>query len=194
LVTATAVAAAYARFARVPASRLCDAFAYSLPAGVVLLRVGCFLGGCCWGTVCDDGPFGVTFPKDSPAYLQQRSAGLLAPPAERSLPVHPVQLYEATGVVAVLGLLIAIDGHLRRAGTSFLLSVLGYAAVRFVCDCFRADTGALAWSLTTGQWSSLALAAACLVVWKRLGAIPEPETAAPSEGQNGQPSGSRFPT
>lgn len=188
LLTALVVAAVYARIVRLPFARVCDAFAFSLPAGTSLLRVGCFLAGCCWGDVCvaplrlaavadpawtrqvqtfpnlcgADWPLRVTFPAGSPAYVQHRTAGWLPSAASRSLPVHPVQLYEAVAVLVLLGFLVLLDGRLRRWGELFLLSVLGYAAVRFVLDWFRADLEPLAWGLTASQWASLAAAGACL--------------------------------
>lgn len=190
LAAALGVAALYALIAHLPLARLCDAFAFSLLAGIGLLRVGCFLGGCCWGDICvaperlsvvadpawtpqvqtipslcgADWPLAVTFPADSPAYLQHRSAGLLPPRARRSLPVHPVQLYEATAVLILLGVLVLIDGRLRHWGESFLLSVLGYATIRFTLDWFRADLGSLAGGMTASQWMSLTAACLCLVV------------------------------
>jgi prolipoprotein diacylglyceryltransferase len=192
LLAALVVAALSAKIARLPFARLCDAFAFSLPAGIILLRAGCFLGGCCWGDICvvpeqltvaadpawtrqvqtfpklcgADWPLRVTFPAGSPAYLQHRTAGLLAPMASRSLPVHPVQLYEAAAVLVLLGLLVLIDGRLRRWGQLFLLSVLGYSAIRFVLDWFRADLGAWVWGLTVSQWASLGAACACLMLGK----------------------------
>jgi len=190
LLGALGVAAVYAKIARLPLARLCDAFAFSLLAGIGLLRVGCFLGGCCWGDICvaperlsvvadpawawqvqtipslcsADWPLCVTFPAGSPAYLQHRSAGLLPPTARRSLPVHPVQLYETAAVLILLGVLVRIDGRLRRWGESFLFSVLGYAVIRFTLDWFRADLGPLAWGLTASQWMGLTAACLCLVV------------------------------
>ncbi len=190
LLAALGVAAVYAKIARLPLARLCDAFAFSLLAGIGLLRVGCFLGGCCWGDICvaperlsvvadpawtrqvqtipslcgADWPLCVTFPAGSPAYLQHRTAGLLPPTAGRSLPVHPVQLYEAAAVLILWGVLMLIDSPFRRWGESFLLSVSGYAVIRFTLDWFRADLGPLAWGMTASQWVSLFAASVCLVV------------------------------
>jgi len=192
LLAAVGLVIAYGLATRQPLGRLGDAFAFSLPAGIVLLRVGCFFGGCCWGDICtcperlaaavDDPtwlrqvqtfpalsggewPLAVCYPAGSPAYYQHLTAGLLAPSAERSLPVHPVPLYEAAAVLMLWGLLGVADGRLRRWGESFLLFVLGYCAIRFVCEWFRADSALLAGNLTPAQVVCLGAASACAVTW-----------------------------
>jgi len=187
---AIVVGIGYGVLVRIPLARLADAFAFSLPLGIALLRVGCFLAGCCWGDICDrperlaavedqiwlrqvqtipwacgpDWPLGVRFPKGSPAYLQHRTAGLLPPTADRSLRVHPVQLYEAAAMLCLLAFLRWIDRRLRRWGESFLLFTLGYAAIRFVTEWFRADNELLVWNLTLSQLASIACACACLAI------------------------------
>ena len=182
--------ALYARLARVPLARLADAFAFSLPLGIGILRVGCFLAGCCWGDVCgareclavvDDQswrhqvqtiptlcdrqwPLQVRYPADSPAFYQHLTAGLLATGAVRSLPVHPVQLYEAVASWILLSILVLFDRRLRRYGMSFVLCVLGYCVIRFVTEWFRADSRLLPGDLTAAQYVSMGGACACVVL------------------------------
>ena len=95
----------------------------------------------------DDWPLAVRYPAGSPAFHQHLTAGLLPPNADRSLPVHPVQLYEAAAVLVLWGLLWLVDPRLRRWGESFLLFGLGYCAIRFVCEWFRADSAPLGMGL-----------------------------------------------
>jgi phosphatidylglycerol:prolipoprotein diacylglycerol transferase len=192
LLTAVGVAVVYAKVACLPLGRLGDAFAFALPVGICLLRVGCFLGGCCWGDICGspdrlsvvedqawrrqvqtfpplcdgDWPLAVTFPAGSPAYYQHLTAGLLPPGAERSLPVHPVQLYETAACLGLLGLLCMLDARLRRWGESFLACGVGYSAIRFVVEWFRADTRPLVWGLTLAQLASIFCAGMCLIAWR----------------------------
>ncbi len=192
LLASIGVAMVYGLVARIPLGRLADAFAFALPAGIVLLRVGCFFAGCCWGDVCtasgrlavavddrawlqqvqtfpslcrDDWPLAVRYPAGSPAFYQHLTAGLLPPGADRSLPVHPVQLYEAAGVLVLWGLLGLVDRRLRRWGESFLLFGLGYGAVRFVCEWFRADSRPWAWGLTPAQCICLIAAGVLAMTW-----------------------------
>ncbi|MCH5372329.1 MAG: prolipoprotein diacylglyceryl transferase, partial [Planctomycetes bacterium] len=187
-----AAGAIYGRTTRLPLGRLGDAFALPLPLGISVLRVGCFLAGCCWGDICaspqrldtiddpawrhqvqtipalcgDDWPLGVTFPAGSPAYYQHLTAGLLPAGAERSLPVHPVQLYEASATLCLFGVLLAFERRLHRWGDAFLLCLLGYSAVRFMIEWFRADNQVMACQLTFSQWASVASACVCLVLWR----------------------------
>jgi prolipoprotein diacylglyceryltransferase len=69
-----------------------DALAPSVGVGAALLRVGCFLSGCCFG-VRSDLPWAVSFPAQRPAWHAHLGAGWIQPTSEQSLPVHPLQLY-----------------------------------------------------------------------------------------------------
>jgi phosphatidylglycerol:prolipoprotein diacylglycerol transferase len=184
------VAIAYSRVTGIPLGRLGDTLALSLPLGVGLLRVGCFLAGCCWGDVCTapgdlavvddrtwrrqvqtipmlceaDFPLAVRFPAGSPAYYQHLSAGLLPPDADRSLPVHPVQLYEAAASWILLGMLVLVDRRRLQWGALFLLCGLGYAIIRFFVEWFRADNGLFPGALTINQYVSVGCACTCLIL------------------------------
>ena len=113
----------------------------------------------------DDWPLAVRYPEGSPAFYQHLTAGLLPPSADRSLPVHPVQLYEAAAVLVLWGLLGLVDRRLPRWGESFLLFGLGYCAVRFVCEWFRADSRPWAWGLTPAQFICLVAAGVLAMTW-----------------------------
>ncbi len=52
-----------------------DIIAPSMVLGQSLGRVGCFLNGCCFGAVCLTQNFALTFPPDSPPYMQHESLG-----------------------------------------------------------------------------------------------------------------------
>ena len=45
--------------------------------GVAFGRIGCFMNGCCWGGVCEEGLTGVTFPQGSPPFVDQIEDGTL---------------------------------------------------------------------------------------------------------------------
>src|SRR5690242_19724735 len=111
----------YARITKLELSNLFDIFAPGLALGLAVGRIGCFMAGCCWGDVCVDPaqlskavdpnlqwqirtvpivsaatfPLGVRFPRGAGAFEQHQNLGLIGSEAQRSLPVHPVQLYEA---------------------------------------------------------------------------------------------------
>ena len=46
-----------------PLRPLLDVIAPSLALGIAIGRLGCFLNGCCYGDLCDQLPWGVSFPR-----------------------------------------------------------------------------------------------------------------------------------
>lgn len=118
-----------------------------LVLGHALGRIGCFLGGCCYGKVTN-GPFGVVFPIGSLAAVQY--------PAEdgRSLPVYPTQLFEAVFEFALFVVLVA----LRKKSKSYAMAIyiIAYSVFRFCCEFLRGDDrGAFAGVLSPSQWSCI---------------------------------------
>lgn len=132
LVVATAGAILLARSLRLPVWRLADCAVPGLVVGIVLMRTGCFLNGCCFGTITDV-PWGVVFPSGSPAWAYQLSSGaggVLGTLLGHVKPVHPTQLYEMAAAL-VLG---AGSWWLTRRhtpdGVPFLSFALGFTVFR----------------------------------------------------------------
>jgi prolipoprotein diacylglyceryltransferase len=100
-------------------SRMLDAFAFVLPAGMAIQRIGCFLAGCCYGNLSEL-PWSVTY----------HGIGT-------SISLHPVQLYESVGCILVMIALHFATRVLKQPGNLFLFSGLCYLLVRFVCEVFR---------------------------------------------------------
>jgi phosphatidylglycerol---prolipoprotein diacylglyceryl transferase len=69
----------YAIKNKVPVLVGMDIVAPVLMVGLGLGRIGCFLNGCCYGEKCDL-PWGVRFPYDSNAYVEQFEKREIAPP------------------------------------------------------------------------------------------------------------------
>ena len=61
---------------------------FVLPLGLFFGRLGCFLGGCCFGLPTHS-KLAVVFPGGSPASYEQAELGLLRDKSLPSLPVHP---------------------------------------------------------------------------------------------------------
>ena len=78
--------------AGLPFWKLTDRFVFHAGIGLALMRLGCFLNGCCYGRITDM-PWGISFPRGGLAHLNQVTANPLAilRPVQ---PVHPTQLYE----------------------------------------------------------------------------------------------------
>jgi len=124
-------------------------------------RVGCFLNGCCFGLLTrNDFPLGVTFPVGSPAHEAQWALGLLDIRDMKPLPVHPVQLYQASHDLLLFLLLL---WYLRRpttpVGIGMPLLVVLYGVGRFFLEGLRGDQASTFSGLTVGQNSSLVLVA-----------------------------------
>ena len=105
---------------RLPLWRLADSAVPALVAGIVLMRTGCFLKGCCFGTVTSL-PWGVTFPTGSPAWGWQLASGRGGVLGFTGLvrPVHPTQIYEMIATLVFGGIAIWLMlGRRSAAGGS----------------------------------------------------------------------------
>jgi len=83
--------------------KLGDVLAPNLGIGIAVMRIGCFLNGCCFGTETNL-PWGVKFPMLSDAHLHQLSEGKAS--LFGAAAVHPTEIYEM--IAALIGTAIAI--------------------------------------------------------------------------------------
>jgi phosphatidylglycerol:prolipoprotein diacylglycerol transferase len=124
-----------------------DSFAMPVAASVAVGRLGCFVAGCCYGSVTTL-PWGVVFPQHG------------------SLPRHPTQLYEA----AFHGLAALALGWLQSAGLFrgdlMKLYIIVYAGYRFLTEFIR-DEQPLWLDLTGYQWASLVIILLFAGLWRR---------------------------
>ena len=139
----------YVRAAKRPMALYADIAACFVPLFHAFGRVGCFLGGCCFGV---ESRFGFVFT---------RSPLEIANGVRR----FPVQLLES----ACCLLLFFLMDRLRRKGVLrgrlLGLYLALYALVRFADEFLRGDAlRGFALGLSTSQWASLAAAAAGLAI------------------------------
>lgn len=117
-----------------------------VPFGQSFGRIGCFFGGCCYGTKYD-GMFAVQFPYNE-----------LSP--DLSLyPRFPVQLLEAfLCFILFIALFIFTRKKVPGKGTSLGVYFICYGIIRFGLEFLRGDTIRGIWfGLSTSQWISLIL-------------------------------------
>lgn len=153
---------------RFPFWKAADMAGMVIPVGLGFGRMGCLLAGCCFGTRTD-GPMALHFPGFSPASEAQYKAGLLSAPNLESLGVHPTQIYESAASLSLGAVLILhLHGRKRYDGQVFVWFVVGYAALRFLVEFFRADDRGIFFGLSTSQWIGLALIGAALFAHKKL--------------------------
>ena len=117
-----------------------DVLIPSVALGHFFGRLGCFAAGCCWGgVVSGDFPFAVQYPEGGLAFTTMRNEGLISPDAAHTLHVHPVQLYEAFGELAIFFLLLAVRSRKRFHGQMLLTYLFAYPVLRTTLEFFRGD-------------------------------------------------------
>jgi phosphatidylglycerol:prolipoprotein diacylglycerol transferase len=120
--------------------RFGDILSPSLALGLSIWRIGCFMGGCCFGKPTTL-PLGIQFPKGSIAYYQQIEQLLLQPHAPSSLPVQPTELYEVFGGIVLFIMILLLEKRKRYDGQLFWSFTIGYAVLRFIDEFARGDFG-----------------------------------------------------
>jgi len=125
-----------------------DIFAPALALMMTIVRMGCFLGGCCYGQ-----------PADLPWAIELHGARR-----------HPTQLYELFFQLFFFGLLWFLRDRISRPGDLIKLYVGSYAIFRFVNEYWRVDP-VVALGLTVPQFICLGmvlwLAFTLFMRWRR---------------------------
>ena len=125
-------------------------FNFLIP-GIVLAhgfgRIGCFLGGCCFGQVTDS-IFGIKFPEGSLAALTYPSS------SGGSLPVLPTQLFEAIFEFVLFAIMLI--GYKKLKSYNLSVYFMSYGIFRFVLEFFRGDDrGSTGFFLSPSQFLSI---------------------------------------
>lgn len=180
----------YTRVAGLSLRRLADTVALPALVFMGIVRIGCFLAGCCFGGlsghterlthVADPAvrlqlatvewlssrqlPWAVQYPQGSFAHRQHEALGLLEPGAIASLPVHPVPLYETALVAALCLVILRLRLRLRVPGSEALLALAGYAMLQFLLEFLRGDNSLVVGPLTVNQLICLAWLASAGII------------------------------
>lgn len=132
----------YLRCKHLPLKQFADIAAPSIPLFHCFGRIGCFLGGCCYGIECD---WGITYTHS------------LVPEAN-GVPRLPVQLIESAFNLCLFLLLAMLLRRGRLRGRLLLLYLCCYPVGRFVLEWFRGDKiRGFLFGLSTSQWISIVL-------------------------------------
>ncbi len=108
-----------------PIWKWADLFSPPIALGLFFGRIGCFLAGCCYGKETSL-PWGITFT--NPNSL-----------AQLNIPLHPTQLYEAAGGLAIFFILIWKAKQKTFDGQIFWLFLFVYSVLRFFIEMVRGD-------------------------------------------------------
>lgn len=135
----------YCKWFKIDFKLLINVISPAIPLVHAFGRIGCFLGGCCYG-IEYHGRFAVHFPENE--FVAELNA----------VPRFPVQLVEA-GINFLLFLALIIYGRKRRKPCSILgIYLICYAIIRFTLEFFRGDVErGIFFGVSTSQWISLLL-------------------------------------
>lgn len=134
----------YTRSYRLPTASFFDLYAVVLPLGHAFGRIGCFLGGCCYGR-----PY-----SGIGCVVYHQSLGT----TPIDTPLFPIQLVEAALLLILFFVLLSVYLHRARTGFVTTLYLAAYAVLRFTLEWFRGDAERGCFLLlSTSQWISLGL-------------------------------------
>jgi phosphatidylglycerol:prolipoprotein diacylglycerol transferase len=108
---------------------------------IAVMRIGCFLAGCCFG-VPSSLPWAVEFPIGSPAWSAQVRARLIDGHVTASLPVHPLELYFGLAALGVMAVLLRFRARQRYEGQLILVFFVLDGAAKFLLEFLRFDYAA----------------------------------------------------
>lgn len=138
----------YIRRKKLPLSEYADMSAPCIPLFHGFGRIGCFLGGCCYGIEWEHG---IVFHRA----LVDSANGT---------PRFPVQLYEAAFNFALFFILWRLQGHVRLRGKLMAVYLIAYPCGRFLLEFLRGDSYRGFWlTLSTSQIISLGIIASTLI-------------------------------
>lgn len=141
--------------------RVSDAAAPAIALGQAIGRLGCFSAGCDYGCPTEV-PWAVVFTSE---YAHQ----VVGTPLH--VPLHPYQLYESAGCLALFLLLWWAYSRRTFFGQIFCFYLIGYGLLRFFLEFFRGDLdrgfvfGGL---LSTSQFISVLIVPAGVLAYFRL--------------------------
>ncbi len=120
-----------------------DMLAFSTPLFHCFGRIGCFLGGCCYGI---ESKFGFTAHNNTLS------------PAVNDVSRFPVQLVEAVLNLVIFAILITFFKKEKFKNELIIIYMLMYAPVRFGLEFLRGDEiRGIFFGISTSQWISMAL-------------------------------------
>lgn len=131
----------YSRIFGVRAARFFDFCTPGIVMMFAIIKLGCFLSGCCTGIEAD---WGIVFPGDTTARI-------------------PAQLFEMAGALAIFAGVLLCEKFWKREGMLYPVFLGSYGVIRFAVEFLR-DTEKNLAGLSAGQiWSLVAIVAAAAI-------------------------------
>jgi len=113
-----------------------DLMAPGIGAAMAIMRVHCLLSGCCAGFACAHA-WCIAFPHASSPFQHQMIAGLIAPSAAASLPLHPLPVYFMLASLGAAALALWFLPRARYAGQTFLLFLVVNESAKAALELLR---------------------------------------------------------
>ncbi len=141
----------YVKLYKLNAMKFFELYATIVPLGHSIGRVGCFLGGCCYG-IEYDGPLSVIYDVN----IGNTPVGI---------PLFPVQLLEAALLLCLFFVVLFLYIKKRHLGIQVLTYGFAYCLLRFSLEFLRGDKerGGLL-GMSTSQFISLVFAIVLVVI------------------------------
>lgn len=128
--------------------KLLDILAIVIPVAHGITRIGCLLGGCCFGKPTNL-PWGIKYPENSFAYFKYNGAHL-----------HPVPVYSMLGNFIIFAILLSLYNLYNKKnfdGKIILFYLIIYSFIRFFIEFFRGDYAHYYLGLTISQLISIVI-------------------------------------
>ncbi len=130
-----------------------DIYAPAIPLFHAFGRIGCFLGGCCYGI---ESRFGFTYTNS------------LTPEAN-NVCRFPIQLFEAGGDILICIILLILSNKKLLKGMLMYMYLFMYSVLRFITEFFRGDEiRGFLFGVSTSQWISIAIFIISVILIYRL--------------------------
>jgi phosphatidylglycerol:prolipoprotein diacylglycerol transferase len=123
--------AGYSHVTGTPMLHLLDAWAFALPLGEAVARVGCHVYGCCWGKPTD-GVLGIT-------YHSRHAKVVRCVPRLRGRRIFPAQLLGSAAYLLQFLVFLVLLPVLRMEGLLVALYLLSHPILRVLLERFRED-------------------------------------------------------
>jgi len=204
VILALVVTVGYMAAKKLPAKFFLDVLSPALMLGLAFGRMGCFLNGCDYGKVSKL-PWAISFPYGSYAYQDHVGQDILPVPEElldergwiipadqlsdaqreiaagqRSLLVHPAQLYGIAVALLLSWILSRYFWRRKYEGQVFVLMLILYGVARFILEMLRVEPVVGRTGLSISQNLSIVAVAGGLLLWvaqkRRPGGQVDPKT------------------
>ncbi len=141
----------YMKHMKLDSMMYADLYAPAIPLFHAFGRIGCFLGGCCYGI---ESSWGFTYT--------------IAPTDSNGVVRLPIQLIESAGDILIFIILAVLSSKKLRKGMLMYLYLILYPILRFTTEFFRGDEirGFFLW-FSTSQWISIILfTISCICIFR----------------------------